>query len=79
MLAAPPRFYQFENEIQWGKTLSKRFAQKMTIWVCKVIRIAAVRVWMSVDEQMFPGHGSSWAVSRPGVAARRRIIASSRP
>ena len=39
-----------------------------------VIRIAAVRVRMSVDVQTFPGHGSSGAVSRPGAAAQRGII-----
>ena len=48
--------------------------QKMRIWVCKIIRIATVRVWMSMDEQTFPGDGISGAVSRPGAAARRRII-----
>ena len=58
-----------------SRRLSRHFlAQKMKIWVCKVIRIAAVRVWMSVDVQTFPGHGSSGAVSRPGAAARRGII-----
>jgi len=44
--------------------------QKMGIWVSKVNRIAVLRVWMSVIEQMCPGHGSSGAVSQPGAAAR---------
>ena len=47
------------------------FSQKKRIWVCKVIRITAVRVLMPVDERKFPCHGSSEAVSRPGAAARR--------
>ena len=33
-----------------------------------------MRVRMSLNEQKFPGHGSSGAVSRPGAAARRGII-----
>ena len=47
----------------------------MAIWVCKVIRIAAVYVCVDVGGcATCPGHGSSGAASRPGAAARRRII-----
>ena len=52
-------------------------AQKITIWVCKVIRIVALCVYVCVVISgcaTWPGHGSSGAASRPGAASRRRIL-----
>ena len=44
------------------------FAQKMTVWVCKVIRIAAVCVQVSVDVQHVPAMA---VVGQPACPARR--------
>ena len=37
----------------------------MRIWVCKVIRTAAVRVWMSVDVQTCPAIAVVWQSAGP--------------
>ena len=65
-----PNWFSFYDLLAWKHY---RIPQKTTIWVRKIIWIAAVCVCGWLWMWKFPGHGRSMEVSRPGAPARRRI------